>query len=383
MNYCCIIFGSYLNGYSIIQELHENGIRNIVLVDHEKKSAAYSNKILKFYQIEQSKNDVVSIINKLQNDYGYLILYPNTDEYLTLISEVSNLLGDSVFIPFNPDNVVSLQDKTKQYTECVKLGIPTPKTLVSDSFTESNVLNEFSYPFLLKPAFKKLTSIKIQRNLIVESKKDADKMNLYLENANKANIPVLISEIIPGENDSIYAYTGYRTRDGIIINEWCGRKLSQFPNKFGTFASASNESNEIVRDYGRLILNELNLWGINEPEFKFDYRDQKFKLMEVNLRPMMWHRVGALVGVSLNYIQYLDAIGEIDDYRIKTSCNKRIHYTYLQYEVLNFLLANNDLKNLNRIIKDCDELHIAFWDKSDLKPFFYSMLTIMNKILKR
>ena len=61
---------------------------------------------------------------------------------------------------------------------------------------------------------------------------------------------------------------------------------------------------------GRKLLNGMDIKGIAQPEFKYDFRDQKYKLMEINLRSMMWHRVGNLSGVNLQYSQYLDALGE-------------------------------------------------------------------------
>ena len=48
-----------------------------------------------------------------------------------------------------------------------------------------------------------------------------------------------ISEFIPGNDSNIYAYVGYRSKSGKILNEWIGKKLSQYPNKVGVFSSAS------------------------------------------------------------------------------------------------------------------------------------------------
>ena len=68
----------------------------------------------------------------------------------------------------------------------------------------------------------------------------------------------------------------YRTKKGEIVNEWIGKKETQYPNDFGIFSSATISSEPEVLKQGRKLLNGLNLFGINQPEFKYDYRDGKF-----------------------------------------------------------------------------------------------------------
>ena len=66
----------------------------------------------------------------------------------------------------------------------------------------------------------------------------------------------MASEIIPGDGSNIYAYVGYRSKSGKIINEWTGRKLSQYPDDFGVFSSASNEAPDDVLIQGEYYLTE-------------------------------------------------------------------------------------------------------------------------------
>ena len=68
-----------------------------------------------------------------------------------------------------------------------------------------------------------------------------------MENHLDSGIKFLASEIIPGGENCIYAYVAYRDMNGKILNEWTGKKLAQYPDDFGVFASASNEAPENVR----------------------------------------------------------------------------------------------------------------------------------------
>ena len=86
----------------------------------------------------------------------------------------------------------------------------------------------------------------------------------------------------------------------------------------------------------------MDIKGIAEPEFKYNSRDKKYKLMEINLRSMMWHRVGNLSGVNLQYAQYLDALGKNVNPQIQVK-NKDIHFIYLNHEIINLILRRKYL----------------------------------------
>ena len=122
----------------------------------------------------------------------------------------------------------------------------------------------------------------------------------------------------------------------------------------------------------------MNLKGINEPEFKYDFRDKKYKLMEINLRPMMWHRVGALSGVPLNYIQYLEATKQTIPRYQQTKLVK-IHYSYLNHELINLIYRRKYFKIFKSNLWGGEQNVLALWDKSDPMPFFRSFISIIKK----
>ena len=55
---------------------------------------------------------------------------------------------------------------------------------------------------------------------------------------------------------------------------------------------------DIVREQGQKLLKVMDLKNLS-PEFKFAERDGKYKLMEINLRSMMWHKL-EYGGVNIN-----------------------------------------------------------------------------------
>ena len=158
---------------------------------------------------------------------------------------------------------------------------------------------------------------------------------ILIEKVSKS-VEFIISEYIPGDDTNIYAYTCFRSHEGQILNEWIGKKLTQHPNNYGVFSSASNEATGIVLEQGRSVVKELDAFGIVEPEFKYDYRDGKFKLMETNLRSMMWHRTGNISGVKLQEIQFKYATGQAIT-KYKQVLDKRWHFVMMLHEIPNLI----------------------------------------------
>ena len=369
-NSIAVVLGSYLNSYAIIQELYEKKVSEIAILASYKKAAWYSNKInIKLFH-EDSKEGLYKSLLKLKEQYNLLVIFPTDDKQIEYLADLYNKIIDFCFIPFNINNVKEYSDKYKQYKACERLNIPYPKTVEINSTNEIEKLTQIPYPILIKPTTRKDLNMKVFRSLELKNSQELNKAQSLISSFIKKGISFIASEIIPGDGSNIYAYTGYRNLQGKILNEWTGKKLSQFPNDYGIFASGSNEAPIQVLEQGQKLLNGMNLVGINEPEFKFDSRDGKYKLMEINLRSMMWHRVGNISGVNIQYTQWLDAI-EAEVKKQNQTKNKQIKYIYLRHEIINLLTRKKYFSIFFSNLSNNGTKNYAMFDKTDLKPFIF------------
>jgi D-aspartate ligase len=301
---CALILGGNVNGYSIIQELHEKKVEDIILFECSRELATYSNKIKKFILIDSTPESLHREIKKLHEEYEKIVVFPTNDLQLENLHKLHNMINSFCFLPFNHENLPLCLDKHIQYAYCEKLGIPYPKTIYIQERTDLEKIGSIRFPVLLKPPQREDQKTRVFRNMKINRPEEFIKIKSKIENYLDSGIKFLASEVIPGDESCLYAYVAYRDMKGKILNEWTGKKLAQYPDSFGVFSSASNKAPEEVRILGRALLNGMDIKGIAEPEFKYDSRDKKYKLMEINLRSMMWHRVGNLSGVNLQYTQY-------------------------------------------------------------------------------
>lgn len=371
-----LILGGYINGYSIIKELYECNVEHIWLFDNGYSISQHSNKISGYSVFENNSQSLLSEINKLRGLFNLVVIYPTDDIQLELLNEIYNDICDFCFIPFNHDNLKKSLDKSYQYKICDDIGIPYPKTINIFNKGDLTRVLDLKLPVLIKPNTREDLSTSVFRNLYLENLDDLNNHRKSIEKYIDNGIGFLASEYVPGDDTKIYAYTAYRSEAG-ILNEWIGKKLTQFPNYFGIFSSGSNECPVVVAEQGRKLLNNMSIIGIAEPEFKLDERDGQFKLMEINLRSMMWHRVGNLSGVKLQYTQWLDAIGEPIPKYIQQQ-DKIVHFVYMKHEILNLFRRKNYLKHFLHNVFSGDERNFAIFDKSDLKPFVFSFYYLMK-----
>jgi predicted ATP-grasp superfamily ATP-dependent carboligase len=130
--------------------------------------------------------------------------------------------------------------------------------------------------------------------------------------ARRNNLKVMVTEVIPGTDDHLFHYRSYIGSDGKILAEMCTQKIRQHPPAFGVARVAKTVPMiDEIKKLTLKILSSLSFHGLSSAEFKFDERDRQFKLMEINVRPVLSERLTLAAGINLPYITYLDRVKEI------------------------------------------------------------------------
>lgn len=375
-----VVLGGYVNGYSIVRELRECGVGSVWLIDTRRSIASRSNRINGFSLIPDDAVSLREELLSLADQSGPLVLFPTSDRHLELLHEAREALVDSCFLPFRPETLMRSLDKGIQYAYCQRLGVPFPQTAEIETHEDLAKLDDLRFPVLVKPAKRDDLTLGVFRNLLLESKDTLDAQRQKIVAYVERGVKFLASELVPGDDTVIYAYTAYRSPTGKILNEWVGKKLNQYPDEFGVFSSASNEAPDMVLELGRKLVEGMDLVGIVEPEFKYDARDDTFKLMEVNLRSMMWHRAGNLSGVNLQFTQWRDAMGEVPSAQTQER-QRRIHYIYMKHEIINLLSRWGYWRHFARNVFGGEERHFAVFDWGDPMPAIADLATYPKALL--
>lgn len=382
-NVCALILGGGLNGYSTARELHECGVKNLILFAEKKNFAFHSNKFTTTQIVSPEIEALRQAIKSLHNNYNYIIAYPVSDVYIESLYALYSAIGDFCYIGFNPDTIRHLFNKSKQYAFCKEHNIAHPKTenLADYIFSQER---DLVYPLLVKPdAWNQNTMHqKIFKTLVFNTEEEFNAQAEMLSELMRQGVNLLITEVVPGGDDTVYGYVAYRSKAGEILNEWMWRKLSQHPEGYGVFSTISNQGSDRVRELGREVFQKMNLQGINEIEFKYDSRDGQYKYIETNFRTPMLIRLGHLTGVDVCYTQYLDAMGIPPEKQAQIQ-DKDIRYVMFRSEMQNLIARPGYITKFWRNIFSSDKTYFSVFDPHDMMPLIYSIAEIFRAMVQK
>jgi predicted ATP-grasp superfamily ATP-dependent carboligase len=319
---------------------------------------------------------------QLGKEYHGYVLLTNDDLYIRIIAEHVEELKKKLLILISekPINAVAI-DKAKTVAAALKCGLPVPETYtITDIFDTVNI----DFPLLIKPRVGSRGQYLIKsRDELIRTLRIIDK---YREN-------FIAQEWIPGNVRNLCTF-------GTIFDEssqpkavFTARRLSVMRSKNihqGLTTYLVSERIPELIELSIKFLKEINWQGIAELEYKFDERDSKFKLLEINPRIWSWTKLPAACGVDFVKIYYDLLCGKnvspVFEFRTGVTYLRSIIDMYSSF----YKFATGEDK-LNDICKDLYKKYskIVFNPKDNLidelpwkKPNFRFVLFYLKKLKK-
>jgi predicted ATP-grasp superfamily ATP-dependent carboligase len=200
-------------------------------------------------------------------------------------------------------------DKQLTYQRAAALGIDYPKSYDPRDLQDVAQL-DCRFPVVLKPAVRE------QRNAFTQAKawRCDDRASLLARYEQAAALVdsqgIVLQELIPGGGSAQFSYAGVWDR-GSPVASLVARRTRQYPVEFGytsTFVETVEQSE--VEDAACRFLRSLDYSGLVEVEFKYDRRDGRYKLLDVNARAWTWSALGSIAGVDFAHVLWRIAMGE-------------------------------------------------------------------------
>jgi D-aspartate ligase len=332
--YGAIILGGDCGSLGVARSLGRHRIPVCFVTDNSNPIAKFSRytKLSLAWRGTQHK-DAVADLRDLANRHGMRgwALFPAADAEVQLVAQNHAELS-KVFRLVTPtwDVAQWALDKTLTYRRAATLGIDSPKTYQPRDRRDIETL-DCRFPLVLKPAIKE------SRNVFTLAKAwRVDDRAALLSRYDEAAAAVghdhiVIQELIPGGGSAQFSYAGVWDR-GSPVASLIARRTRQYPTDFGrTSTFVETIQNEEVEAAASKFLASLDYTGIAEIEFKFDARDRRYKILDVNARSWTWNALGALAGVDFSYILWRMAMGEKVG-RVRADSDAR--WMYLSRDIL-------------------------------------------------
>ncbi len=234
------------------------------------------------------------------------VLFPVDDHGTLLLSRHSRDLREAFLLPAQPPGLPErLGDKASLHQIAQELGVPTP----SASFPKTRAeLAEYAetaqFPLVVKP----IDSGRLDRVNVSIAETRARLLQLVDSLDDSRISGLMLQEYIPGGIECIWMFNGYFDATGACLFGATGRKLRQFPPYTGMTSLGVCVPNQTVQELSQRWLGELGYRGIVDMGYRFDARDQKYKVLDVNPRIGATFRLFAGPnGMDVARAFYLDA----------------------------------------------------------------------------
>jgi predicted ATP-grasp superfamily ATP-dependent carboligase len=228
------------------------------------------------------------------------------------VAEHGEDLREWFLFPRQPPGLAAkLYSKQGMDELCRSLGVPTPHTTFPQSRADVEALaDETRYPLVIKGidswALADRTGTRIA---IVESKEELLAAYDRLEDPAEPNL--MLQEYIPGGPETVWMFDGYFDESSECRFGVTARKLRQFPPYTGLTCLGVVERNERVLEQTTSFMREVGYRGILDIGWRYDARDDTYKLLDVNPRVGATFRLFVGTGgMDVVRALYLDLTGQ-------------------------------------------------------------------------
>lgn len=308
-----VLLGSDFKALGVARSLGQRGIPSVV-IDNTPRSAWFSRYVVKRFRWHTQMDDdalVPFLLNIGKNNHlDRWVLFPMQDEVVQLVASNTQQLSQVFTLVTQGWDIVQwATDKRRTYQMAEETGVPYPRTSYPANEEELATL-EIPFPCIIKPAI----SVRLQYSTHLKAlpARSPDELLLQYRLAREYIDPaeVMIQEIIPGDGKTQYSLAAY-CKDGRILTSMTARRIRQYPIDYG-LGSSFVEATPVpaLLEPAEKLLSYMRVSGMIEVEFKFDERDQQYKLLDINLRPWGWHTLCIACGLDFPYMQYCDVLGQ-------------------------------------------------------------------------
>jgi predicted ATP-grasp superfamily ATP-dependent carboligase len=184
------------------------------------------------------------------------------------------------------------------------------------------------------------------------------------------NHAMMIQEIIPGGVNEMHGFNAYYDHNHIPIGKFMYKRIREWPHNYGNGCLIENIQLPELEEIITPLIKKIKYYGIVDVEFKKDYRDGLFKIIEINTRFWMQNSFPTRCGINLPYIAYCDAVNiSIKKPLLK---NEKIKWLYLSDDIRSSLksMRNRTLSLHDWVISYQGKKEYALFAKDDPLPFF-------------
>ena len=386
-----IIIGTDINAYNMAISFHEEYNIKPILVGKERMSFTSMSTIIEHIEIHPSlwnKTTFVDVLKDVAEKYKQtgkeLLLIGTNDFYVRLIIENAEELKSAYVFNYMTEELMNnLLVKSNFYKLCEAHGIDTPKTYFYSCYKKEPFTEEVVFPLIIKPSNGvQYYQHKFPGQQKVYKVNQMEELNDVINKVNASGYSddLIIQDYIPGDDtfmwDSVFYISSKRksqliTFAQVVLQEHTATAI-------GNYTALITRYNEEMMKKLQHFLEAVGYVGFANFDLKFDERDGKFKVFEVNIRQGRSSYYTTACGHNMARYLVDDVIYKKD--KPLTLLNEQFLFTVVPKIVLKKFVLNKTIQEeVQQLIKEGKYGNPLFYKKDKhIKRKLYLFLRQIN-----
>ena len=289
-----LLFGGDINVYSVARAFHEAyGVKSICYGKFPT-GPAYGSDIIDYRPCARNEDAEtfranVAAVAAEHADKTVLVIGCG-DSYVKLAAENKDAFPANCIAPYVSGELIgTLINKEKFYALCDEHGIDHPGTFVYRRELGHDYELSFQPPYICKPSDGvAYWAHPFPGNEKVFLCQDRAELDAVLDRVYASGYPdtMIIQDFIPGDDSYMHVLTCYSDRDAKVKLMCLGHVLLEehTPHGIGNHAVILKEVDEPLCEKIRAFLEAIGFVGFSNFDIKYDRRDGKYKVFEINCR---------------------------------------------------------------------------------------------------
>ena len=291
-----VLLGSDMNVYGMARSFHQAHGYISVAIGKNRLGATSNSKIVTVEVVEPNIEDDAVFVKTLMDfrkrypESLPLLLVPCGDNYIKLLVRNQDALREAYrFACMDEALLMRLSIKENFYAVCRENGFLFPKTTTCTPENYREISLPFDFPVIIKPsnsvAYWNCKFPHKKKVFKAENKEEFDAI-LQAIYASSYQDHLIIQEFIPGDDTGMRVMNCYCGTDKKVRLMALGQVVLEehSPEGIGSYAAILSAEDAAITEQIRAFLEKVGYVGFINIDMKFDPRDGKYKLFEMNLR---------------------------------------------------------------------------------------------------
>lgn len=291
-----VILGSDDNAYGMARAFHEQyGITSIIVTKGHILPTMHSKIVEKkiYEKLDEPEYFIKSMLDlyeELKERAHKLLVIASNENYAELAIRHEKELEPHYILPFISEELMDeVVYKERFYEICEEYGLDYPDTLIFKKGMDPEMELPFDFPLVVKPS-DSMTYFNAQ----FEGKKKAyvlhDKATFIKTirqiYSSTYEDSLIIQDYIPGNDTVMRVLNAYVDQHGKVRMMCLGRVILEdyTPILIGNYVGIIGEENKEIYAKYKKFLEEIGFRGYANIDLKYDRRDGKYKIFELNIR---------------------------------------------------------------------------------------------------